>query len=109
LEGGLDRDAFTEAWRRVVARHAILRTSFRWEDGTAPEQVVGREADLPLEWLDLRPLPAAERERYLAEHRLRDRVLGFDLSRAPLMRLAVLQLADDRHYCHWTWHHILMD
>src|SRR5437016_2935942 len=46
LVGQLDGDAFREAWRRVVERHAVLRTSFDWRNRNRPVQVVWREASL---------------------------------------------------------------
>jgi amino acid adenylation domain-containing protein len=47
-------------------------------------------------------------------HRLRrlladDRAMGMDLTRAPLTRVAIVQVTDDRVRLVWTFHHILLD
>src|SRR5262249_31014757 len=38
-----------------------------------------------------------------------DRQLGFDIEQAPLMRVALTQLADDRWHVLWTSHHLVLD
>lgn len=64
------------AWARLVARHPILRTSFRWEGIEEPLQDVHLSADLPWreeDWRGLRDeeilMAAVEgnRERYYRE------------------------------------------
>ena len=34
---------------------------------------------------------------------------GFEFKEAPLMRLALLRLGEDRYRMLWTWNHILVD
>ena len=38
-----------------------------------------------------------------------DRAEGFDLGRAPLMRLALFRTADEEHQLVWTHHHLVVD
>jgi hypothetical protein len=38
-----------------------------------------------------------------------DRAHGYDLSRPPLQRLAVVRLSGQRHHVIWSFHHILLD
>src|SRR5205085_7368009 len=38
-----------------------------------------------------------------------DRRQDFTLTQAPLLRLALLQTADDTHHFVWTHHHLLLD
>ena len=73
LEGGLDVEAFRAAWRRVIARHAALRTSIRWVDPARPLQVVHRDVPLPLRELDWRDLELGERDARLADFLRTDR------------------------------------
>ncbi len=40
IRADLDFEAFERAWQWVVDRHAILRTSFKWEDLDQPQQQV---------------------------------------------------------------------
>ena len=109
LSGPLAPEPFARAWQQVVDHHSILRTGFLWEGLEEPLQVVRRAVALPwqeLDWTGLAPEEQAERlERFLEE----DRVRGFDVGRPPLMRLALLRLAEDRHELVWTSHHLVLD
>src|SRR5579871_5433154 len=62
LEGNLNITAFERAWQHLIARHAVLRTSFHWEGLEEPLQVVHATADLPIERLDWREMAAEEQE-----------------------------------------------
>ncbi|HYH19580.1 MAG TPA: amino acid adenylation domain-containing protein [Azospirillum sp.] len=109
LHGEVLTGAFQAAWETVVARHGVLRTAFAWKGLPEPLQVVGPRVRLPLEDLDWRGLPAEARARAVAELRLAERRQGFELSRAPLMRLKLIRLTDAEHTLVWTWHHAILD
>ncbi|MEO5729912.1 MAG: condensation domain-containing protein, partial [Byssovorax sp.] len=109
LRGELDVAAFVRAWEEVVARHAILRTGFAWERLERPVQIVRRQVKLPLIELDLRDLSPEEQAARVAAFNEEDRRRGFDLTKAPLLRIALLRLADDAYRFVWSRHHILLD
>ncbi|HEX2271309.1 MAG TPA: condensation domain-containing protein, partial [Pyrinomonadaceae bacterium] len=109
LEGKLDVEAFTEAWRRAVARHAVLRSSFTWENLEEPLQTVHRRVGVPFEQLDWRKLSEVEHEQRLSALLENERRRGFELSVAPLMRLKLVQLGDESYRLIWTHHHLLLD
>ena len=44
-----------------------------------------------------------------ADHAVAFAGRGFELSLAPLIRLALFRLADDEHELLWSHHHILLD
>lgn len=104
-----DIAALEKAFRRVMERHPVLRTSFHWEDLENPVQVVHRNADLRLDSQDWRAFSPEERDARLLSYLERDRRRGFDLSQAPLMRLAILHMADETHQLVWSHHHLLLD
>src|SRR5258708_11626380 len=109
LEGDLNMLALSEAWAAAVRRHAVLRTSFVWEDVSEPLQIVDAEAELEWDVQDWRDLDddvrAAALERCLRDDRRR----GFDLSRAPLMRLGLFRTGARRWQLLWTHHHLTLD
>ncbi|MDO0928856.1 amino acid adenylation domain-containing protein [Streptomyces sp. TG1A-8] len=107
VEGPFDEALFGEAWQRLVDRHTILRSAFVWEGVSEPVQVVQRRAPLPFAVRDLRGLPDQQErlDAFLAE----DWDRGFDLSRAPLVRVTVLRTAEERRIVVWSFHHILLD
>ncbi len=104
LHGALDPDAFRSAWEQVMRRHAVLRTAFAWRGLPEPLQVVGEQVRLPLEILDWREAPGQLSDLCNVE-----RLAGFDLGRAPLMRIKLVRLTDDEQQLVWTWHHIILD
>ncbi len=109
LRGPLDVAALERAWQSVLARHAILRTVFVWERIERPLQVVRGDVALPWQVLDWRGVAEAEQEARLDEFLRVDRAAGFELSQAPLMRLALIQCAVDDYRLVWSHHHLLLD
>jgi thioesterase domain-containing protein/acyl carrier protein len=108
-QGDIDLAAIEEAWQRVVQRHAILRTTFIWQNQDEPLQVVLRRVKVPLEWQDWRGFSSPQQQERLATYLRQDRQRGFKVTRAPLLRLALFQLGEHAYQCVWTFHHILMD
>ena len=100
LAGDLRLADFERAWQTLFERHAVLRTAFAWRDLPQPLQVVGDQVRVPLEVLDDCDIDA------LCEKERRE---GFDLARAPLMRLKLVRVSDREHQLIWTWHHIILD
>ena len=109
LEGPLDPERFHRALQTLVDAHPILRTSFVWDGVEEPLQVVHRSARLPFAFHDLSGVDVPEeselRRRFLAA----EWADGFDLGRAPLMRLTLLRFAPDRHSFLWTRHNVILD
>ncbi|MCP3144587.1 amino acid adenylation domain-containing protein [Pyxidicoccus sp. QH1ED-7-1] len=106
---GIDLAAFRRAWETVLERHEPLRTSFAWEGLEEPVQVVSPRAVLPWEELDWRGLSVAEQQARFDALMDSDRVRGFDLHKAPLMRLTVMKLDGGEHRVLWSSHHLLLD
>src|SRR5581483_6863223 len=109
LQGPLDSGAFSQAWQRVVARHATLRTAFLWEELDEPMQVVYRTAQIPWERHDWRELTPAVQQARLEELLAADRAQGFDLASPPLLRMVLLHITSDTHYLLLTHHHLLLE
>ncbi|HYO52246.1 non-ribosomal peptide synthetase, partial [Archangium sp.] len=105
----LDVPTFQKAWERVVAQNPILRTAFLWEGLAEPVQVVLPSVVLPWRQLDWRGVPAAEQKARLASLVREDRARGFELSRAPLMRVALVRVDEAAYHCLFSFHHMLLD
>jgi amino acid adenylation domain-containing protein len=109
LRGDLNVAAFQRAWQRVIDRHPILRTSFAWKNLDKTLQVVHRHVPLELEYRDWRVYSPAEQDARLESFLQNGRARGLDLSRPPLLRLGLMQTAEDTHCFVWSHHHILLD
>lgn len=109
LHGNLDIAAFKLAWQEVLNRHSVLRTAFVWENLEKPLQVVGRQVSLPWQQLDWREIPTNEQQQQLEALLETEQKRGFELSKAPLMNLILIQLAEKSYQFIWNHHHLLLD
>ncbi|HEY0607317.1 MAG TPA: amino acid adenylation domain-containing protein, partial [Herpetosiphonaceae bacterium] len=109
IRGAFQVPAFAQAWEHVLQRHPILRSAMLWEDLDEPLQAVLEEIDLPLEELDWRGLAPAEQQAQLDRFLADDIARGFDLSAAPLLRLTLIRLDEQRYQFVWDYHHMLID
>ena len=106
---GVNLQILERSWAHLMKRHSILRSAFYFNEFGVPVQCVYKEATLPLTVLDYRALSDEEQVASLKEFEEADRSKGFDFKAAPLMRLGLFQLGDDRYRMIWTSHHILFD
>ncbi|MGQ0703916.1 MAG: amino acid adenylation domain-containing protein, partial [Gemmatimonadales bacterium] len=109
LHEAIDPVALREAWKRALARHAVLRTSFRWQGSPEPVQEVQRAVDLPFSTEDWRSPSEDELEERRRRFLLNDRRQGFDLEQAPLLRLSLIRTGETRYDLIFTFHHIILD
>ena len=109
LHEPLDEVKFLRAWQRVANRHSILRSRLRWERLEVPVQDVVDEIQIPVEQFDWRAFGKAERDQKFQALLDSDRVRGFDLEHAPLMRLTIVRAEEREYWVLWTFHHILID
>ncbi|MFD5570648.1 non-ribosomal peptide synthetase [Streptomyces cadmiisoli] len=109
LVGPVDAAAVRRAGRLMLRRHPNLRASFRWQGLRRPVQVITDHDDFAWHETDLSALDETERGKALERLEAADRDHRFDLTRAPLMRMALVRLAPDRHRLLVTHHHTLID
>ena len=109
LKEHVDAPALCRAWRRVVERHAVLRTAFRFSDLGDPVQVVYRNAEVPWETQDWRGLSTHEQEDKARLLLNADRHREFEMEHAPIFRLTLVRLDDEEYQQFWTFHHALLD
>src|SRR5688500_8259448 len=108
LQGPLNSNFLEQAFNEVLRRHEALRTTFAAVQGQ-PVQVVAPAQEFRLKQVDLRAIPAGEREktfqRFLSEEARRP----FDLTWDLLVRGTLFCLGDDEHALLVTMHHIISD
>jgi amino acid adenylation domain-containing protein len=108
LTGPLNVAALTRAFREIVRRHETLRTSFTAIDGSAM-QLVAPSVHLSVPVVDLQEL--SEEDRRPLAHRLAIEAAQrpFDLGRAPLLHVSILQTGESERVAVLTMHHIVSD
>jgi amino acid adenylation domain-containing protein/non-ribosomal peptide synthase protein (TIGR01720 family) len=107
---GLARpDCFRRAWQLLADRHAVLRTSFHWEELPKPVQVVHAQVTVPWFYEDWSTLPPSEQRPKWQDTIEQDRRRGFDLERAPLLRCHLVRIDSNTHLFAWSHHHIILD
>jgi amino acid adenylation domain-containing protein len=109
LKGNLDVQAFQNAFKEVVNRHQILRTAFVLSGQDGPLQMVFRQVNVPWAMYDWSGIPAAEADEHLALLQQAEYRIGFELSRAPLMRMTLVQREADLYEFIWSYHLLLLD
>ncbi|WP_028546570.1 non-ribosomal peptide synthetase [Paenibacillus taiwanensis] len=100
LEGPLNRDRFQTAFQQLISRHETLRTSFEMYAGE-PVQSIQSDVAFRMEYI-----VASENQ---LESFIQSFVRAFDLSQAPLLRVGLVQLEDERHVLMFDMHHIISD
>ncbi|WP_341528317.1 amino acid adenylation domain-containing protein [Nostoc sp. UHCC 0302] len=108
IRGCLKISALEKAIAEIVQRHEVLRTSFSVVD-ESPIQVIHAHPQLKMQVLDWRKLTEADqlsKAQQLAAEELQQ---SFDLSNPLLLRVKLLQLADQSHLLLLVIHHIVCD
>jgi amino acid adenylation domain-containing protein len=109
LRENVDPNALRRAFNQVVERQPALRSAFDWSEAQKPVQVVHSQVELPWQMHDWRRFSEKEYAERLDLFMREDWLRGFDLSQAPLLRLALFQLRDDLHDLVITFHHSILD
>ncbi|RZB19442.1 amino acid adenylation domain-containing protein [Streptomyces sp. F001] len=109
LDGPLDVRCLRAAWDAVLRRHPVLRAGFHRLASGQAVQVVVKDPVLPWREADLSDRTEddalAELRRLAAE----EQAQRIDVTRAPLLRLLLVRLAENHHRLVLTSHHIVMD
>ncbi|HEX2079501.1 MAG TPA: condensation domain-containing protein, partial [Longimicrobium sp.] len=108
LTGALDVDALERSLGEIVRRHESLRTVFREADGGAV-QVIAPFAGFALPVEDLSALDAVAAQAMVRRRAREDAARPFDLAEGPLVRAALLRVADEEHVLLLCIHHIVSD
>lgn len=108
LNGNLDIEAMGQSANQIIARHDVLRTRFSFGHGLlTPEVLADLTITIPL--VDLRKFDDTEQlseARRLAEKEV---LLPFDLTQAPLLRLRLYLLSNEKNLLLVIVHHTVAD
>lgn len=108
IAGKLNVEALRGAITQVVTRHESFRTCFRSAQGR-PAAEVKPGAQAPVEVVSFGALNPSERELEVRRISSEEARKPFDLEKAPLLRIKLLQLSSDEQVLLITTHHIVSD
>ncbi|NHC34670.1 non-ribosomal peptide synthetase [Scytonema millei] len=108
LHGHLNITALEQTFNEIVRRHEALRTRFEMSDGQL-HQVVVDSVSVPLAIVDLRTLPASDREAAARQQAIAQSQRPFNLSADLLLRLTIFQLDASEYILLLNLHHIIAD
>jgi amino acid adenylation domain-containing protein len=109
LKGLFQLTALTRAVNEIVFRHEALRTTFSTSEEKELVQVVAQSLSVNPQMFDLRELAGKERDTEVNRILVEEVHRPFELSRGPLLRVAVIQLSRDEHVLLLITHHIVSD
>ncbi|MDM1553026.1 amino acid adenylation domain-containing protein [Chryseobacterium indologenes] len=105
---GITVEAIGKAFEALVARHAILRTSFTDSIDDKLLQIVHKK--VPSTFSCIHPPSAVnEIEAFIEATKKQDILQGFDLEKPASIRLTIIPLDNKEFEFIWSNHHILMD
>lgn len=109
VEADFVRERFEAAVAAVVEANAVLRTAFDLASFSEPLQLVHPSALVAIRYVDAREKPVAEQMKALASAVESVKSEPFELERAPLFRLSVIQRDPSRFWLVLAFHHAILD
>ncbi|WP_327195511.1 non-ribosomal peptide synthase/polyketide synthase [Paenibacillus alvei] len=100
LEGKLDRTRVEHAFRALIQRHETLRTGIEQVQGELVQRIYD-EVEFSVDYFQ-----ASERE---VDQVVEAYYRPFDLTKPPLFRIGLIEVAEDRHILLFDMHHIVSD
>jgi amino acid adenylation domain-containing protein len=92
----------------LIQRHDALRTTFQVREGQ-PLQMIAPCLNISLPVTDLRVLSKAQQEAEVLRLTTEERQRPFDLTKGPLVRASLLQLAAEEYMLLLNMHHLVCD
>jgi len=100
IKGNLNISSLETAFKKVITRHDILRTSFGLVQDE-PVQIISDNSDFSL--------PVSQLNEEEARRYIHNFIKPFDLSKAPLFRAEIIILSEGNSLLLFDAHHIIMD
>ncbi|WP_155985344.1 condensation domain-containing protein, partial [Paenibacillus maysiensis] len=100
LEGKLDRTRVEHAFQALIQRHETLRTGIEQVQGELVQRIYD-EVEFAVDYFQ-----ASEQE---VDQVVEAYYHPFDLTKPPLLRIGLIEVAEDRHILLFDMHHIVSD
>ena len=101
MEGILNCDRLEYAFKTLIERHESLRTSFSIDKNNEPVQKISEEFSFKIETFKGDETDIATI--------IEDFIKPFDLNQAPLLRVGLINISEEKHILLFDIHHIISD
>ncbi len=109
ISGSLDIPTFQKAWMDSSNRHDAMRAKIQTDPGEHPKQVISEHVTFDWQILDWSEYPEAEQQIKLAEFQTKEKNIHLSLSDAPVSRMSLIRMSDQKNILSWVCHHIFLD
>jgi amino acid adenylation domain-containing protein/non-ribosomal peptide synthase protein (TIGR01720 family) len=109
IEGELVYKHIESAWNHLIDEHPVFRTVFNYKELSQPVQIVLKKRPIKIGVHDFKDYSGEEQKKKIEEFMEADRSERFDLSKGPLLRINIFELATSKVFFLWSYHHILLD
>jgi amino acid adenylation domain-containing protein/non-ribosomal peptide synthase protein (TIGR01720 family) len=109
IEGELVYKHIEKAWNHLIDEHPVFRTVFNYKELSQPVQIVLKKRPITIGVHDFKDYSSDEQKKKIEEFMEADRSERFDLSKGPLLRINIFELANGKIFFLWSYHHILLD
>ncbi|EPR10083.1 condensation domain-containing protein [Ruminiclostridium papyrosolvens] len=106
IEGMLNKARFEDAFKTLVQRHETLRTSFKTVNCEIV-QVVHKDTQFKVKYSELDDFKGTE--EVIVRSLMHSFVKPFNLETAPLLRVEIVKINENRHIMMFDMHHIISD
>ncbi|MBL6449316.1 amino acid adenylation domain-containing protein [Fulvivirga sp. 29W222] len=100
IRGVLNVELVDRAFKQIIDKHEILRTTFHEENGSYYQRIEEQTKFV---------IEAVKCGQESVDEKINEFIKPYNLSEGPLMRVAVISVDEDRHYLVLDMHHIITD
>jgi non-ribosomal peptide synthase protein (TIGR01720 family) len=109
LSGEIDHFKLEKSFNYLINRHDIFRTLFVYEGLKIPLQVVLKQRDATIDYVEIDDLEPDEQNQFLERYKKESKQKGFDLTAHIPTAISLFKLDQTTYKLLWSFHHILMD
>lgn len=109
ITGKFNMSVFRESWNQLMKRHPQLAVSLWWKGIKQAHQIAWKHMEIPIHQIDWTNQSKEEQDQLMYEFLAKDRKKAFDLTKPPLMRMALFTTEEQEHQAVWSYHHALLD
>ncbi len=99
IEGIIDKEKLEKGFLKLIERHEALRTSFEWVEGEILQKI-HKNFDFKLLY---------QEGKEATKKYIKDFIKPFDLTKAPLFRVGLIKIKENKHILMVDMHHIISD